>query len=261
MHPLWVVRHQGRTFRIPPGTRSSVGRGAECDIVIDASEVSRCHAWLEPHDDFCFIEDAGSRNGVVVDGQTVRKAWLEPESWIQLGTQLLVVAREEGQSSQIRPRYRTPPRAQDVNVTLQGVSRTDAMLGVCEGLVVNGKLDAARDAALSLLHASTEACAAGAEPASFARIARSTARVVQLLGDENLAVALLRLHHVAKRVPADETIAALENVARTSRATCAAIDALVHSERLVTISFLDGVRLRRLQSMSCWAFTRTAGER
>src|SRR5688572_30449108 len=222
MHPLWVVRHRGRTFRLALGARSSVGRGAECDVVVDAAEVSRRHAWLEPYDDVCLVEDAGSRNGVIVNGVPMRSARMEPESWIQLGPELLIVSREDGHASQVRRRYRTPAGAPEV--TLQNVSQLAAMLSVCEGLIANGKLDAAREPAQTLLRVAGDGGVVDARDPCFARIARCAARLVQLRGDEHLAVALLRLHQVLRHVPDEETIAALEPIIRTSHVACAAIE-------------------------------------
>jgi pSer/pThr/pTyr-binding forkhead associated (FHA) protein len=48
-----------------------VGRLDECDIVLPSSSVSRKHARIFIENDRCFIEDLGSANGVVVDGQRV----------------------------------------------------------------------------------------------------------------------------------------------------------------------------------------------
>lgn len=46
----------------------SIGRNAECDIVIDNAAVSSFHALLSQKDGKLFVEDAASTNGVMVDG-------------------------------------------------------------------------------------------------------------------------------------------------------------------------------------------------
>jgi pSer/pThr/pTyr-binding forkhead associated (FHA) protein len=48
-----------------------IGRLDECDIVLPSSSVSRKHARIFIENDRCFIEDLGSANGVIVDGQRV----------------------------------------------------------------------------------------------------------------------------------------------------------------------------------------------
>ncbi|MGM0558536.1 MAG: FHA domain-containing protein, partial [Myxococcota bacterium] len=50
-----------------------IGRNDECDIVLPSNSVSRQHARIYVENDRCFIEDLGSANGVIVDGQRVVK--------------------------------------------------------------------------------------------------------------------------------------------------------------------------------------------
>ena len=51
----------------------TLGRGSDCDIILDDAAVSRHHARIS-RDSFgrWIIEDLGSQNGVLVDGQRVR---------------------------------------------------------------------------------------------------------------------------------------------------------------------------------------------
>lgn len=48
-----------------------IGRLDDCDIVLPSTSVSRQHARVFVEDGRCFIEDMGSSNGVIVDGQRV----------------------------------------------------------------------------------------------------------------------------------------------------------------------------------------------
>jgi len=50
-----------------------VGRHESCDIVIPSTAVSRQHARIFVDNGRCFVEDMGSSNGVIVDGQRVLK--------------------------------------------------------------------------------------------------------------------------------------------------------------------------------------------
>jgi len=60
--PLWV--REGNT---------RVGRGAECELVLDSHQVSRVHAIIEAMDGAFRLVDEGSRNGTYVNGRRVRQ--------------------------------------------------------------------------------------------------------------------------------------------------------------------------------------------
>ncbi|MFN3649491.1 MAG: VWA domain-containing protein [Armatimonadota bacterium] len=74
---------RGRPHRIAPATEEllplwvrpgvvGIGRGAECDIVLDSREVSRLHAQIESEGGAYRLTDAGSRNGTYVNGKRVK---------------------------------------------------------------------------------------------------------------------------------------------------------------------------------------------
>ena len=48
-----------------------LGRMEGCDVVLQSTSVSRKHARISVHNGRCYLEDLGSANGVVVDGQRV----------------------------------------------------------------------------------------------------------------------------------------------------------------------------------------------
>jgi pSer/pThr/pTyr-binding forkhead associated (FHA) protein len=63
-----------------------IGRLDECDIVLPSSSVSRKHARIFIENDRCYIEDLGSANGVIVDGQRViQRRDLGTASQIRIG--------------------------------------------------------------------------------------------------------------------------------------------------------------------------------
>ena len=51
-----------RRWRFEPGTTINIGRGADCDVVVDDPLLSRRHVRIEFHGHWV-LEDAGSRNG------------------------------------------------------------------------------------------------------------------------------------------------------------------------------------------------------
>jgi pSer/pThr/pTyr-binding forkhead associated (FHA) protein len=53
------------------GRRILVGRAPSADVRVDDPRVSRLHARIEMRDDGVYVEDLGSRNGTLVDGEPV----------------------------------------------------------------------------------------------------------------------------------------------------------------------------------------------
>ncbi|MCP3963504.1 MAG: FHA domain-containing protein [bacterium] len=68
-----------------------IGSGEECDIRLPYAGVGREHARLRSGADEVWIEDLGSRKGVVIEGQRVRQAKLEEVREIRLGSIALVL--------------------------------------------------------------------------------------------------------------------------------------------------------------------------
>ena len=71
-------------------SRTVVGRGAEADITVDDTGISRKHVMITWDGHRAQVEDLGSTNGTKLDGQPLRKAILEPESVITLGRTRIV---------------------------------------------------------------------------------------------------------------------------------------------------------------------------
>lgn len=60
-----------KTFAIKEGQTISIGRGQECDIIIDNTAISRQHLALCQKSGIYFVSDLGSRNGSFVDGKKI----------------------------------------------------------------------------------------------------------------------------------------------------------------------------------------------
>jgi pSer/pThr/pTyr-binding forkhead associated (FHA) protein len=83
----------------------TVGRGAEADVRLDHTSVSRRHARLVLGETMT-VEDLGSSNGTKVRGRTLPTnggATIEPGDLVELGSTLMVVHRRGGAAE--------PPRA------------------------------------------------------------------------------------------------------------------------------------------------------
>jgi len=76
------------------GTSVSIGREEQSDLVLPDPSISRQHAQIHVVGDEVIAEDLGSQNGIVVDGQRLRKGQRLPmnsKSEMQLGKFTLVL--------------------------------------------------------------------------------------------------------------------------------------------------------------------------
>lgn len=67
---------------VPVRGRLTIGRGSECDLILDEAEMSRRHAVIENAGDGIYLRDLGSANGTFVNGVQVRDAVLYPDDQI-----------------------------------------------------------------------------------------------------------------------------------------------------------------------------------
>jgi predicted Zn finger-like uncharacterized protein len=77
--------------------RIVIGR-SNCDLVLDDTEVSRAHAAIEIRDTQYLLEDLGSTNGTLIDGERITGlVELQNHSEFQVGTStLMLIVTEEG---------------------------------------------------------------------------------------------------------------------------------------------------------------------
>ena len=80
--------------------RMTIGRKPHNDIQIDNLAVSGDHAVIITMQDDAFIEDLGSTNGTMVNGQPISKHFLQDEDRIELGKYRLKYVKELQMSAQ-----------------------------------------------------------------------------------------------------------------------------------------------------------------
>ena len=81
-----LLLHGGRRLLVPPGG-AVIGRSRGCEIVLEDAGVSRRHAEIRPSADGWTVEDLGSTNGVLVNGQPIRAAHaLYPGDRVEIGS-------------------------------------------------------------------------------------------------------------------------------------------------------------------------------
>jgi predicted component of type VI protein secretion system len=85
------LRYQAHDLELPLG-EFVVGRSTECQLSLDDPLVSRRHAVLKVRRDGVSVQDLGSRNGVVVNGQKINgERELAPGDKVSIGSQDMVL--------------------------------------------------------------------------------------------------------------------------------------------------------------------------
>ncbi len=83
--------HLSAVFDIPPGG-GRIGRTPENAVCLGMDAmISRQHAEIFPEGEGWVIRDLGSRNGVVLNGERVPEAWINPGDRLQLGAGVYLV--------------------------------------------------------------------------------------------------------------------------------------------------------------------------
>jgi pSer/pThr/pTyr-binding forkhead associated (FHA) protein len=94
---------------VPVRGRLVIGRGSDCDLVLDEPEMSRRHAVIENSGDGIYLRDLGSANGTFVNGVQVRDAVLHPDDQIAFDQNRFLLeapslpGREEGVQLDVDP--------------------------------------------------------------------------------------------------------------------------------------------------------------
>jgi hypothetical protein len=102
----------------------SIGRSAECQLSLDDPLVSRKHAQLTVRDNEVVIEDAGSRNGVLVNGVRIEgQRALADGDRITIGAQEMTVTAIADSELQRRAVRATPSAAGPVTLVTMPVAQ------------------------------------------------------------------------------------------------------------------------------------------
>jgi len=76
--------------------RVTIGRGRHNDIVIDDRAISAEHAVIVTGDDDAFLEDLNSTNGTMVNGQPIRKHFLQEGDVVELARYRILYLPTDG---------------------------------------------------------------------------------------------------------------------------------------------------------------------
>lgn len=97
-NPAVALHRSGKTLPLWSGD-NTVGRGRDCSVVIDDSDVSRHHAIVRLGPEGVTIRDLDSKNGTFVNGRRIVVAELEDADRIGLGSVDLTVRISSGEDT------------------------------------------------------------------------------------------------------------------------------------------------------------------
>ena len=88
---------ESKTIRLDP-KGVSLGRGSNCDIILEDANVSRVHAWIS-QDPFgrWIVEDMGSQNGILLQGKRIQAQSVLPGQEITIRPFTLVLTEGAGE--------------------------------------------------------------------------------------------------------------------------------------------------------------------
>ena len=81
---LEVSHPEGTPHEVDLPGKAVIGRDPSCDIVLSDSRCSRRHAVIEETADGLVIRDAGSANGIYVNGRRLERSPLSPGDTVRL---------------------------------------------------------------------------------------------------------------------------------------------------------------------------------
>lgn len=226
------LRVQGRQVELPQG-EFRIGRNAACDLVLNDGMVSRHHASLRTDGDSLVVEDAGSRNGVRVNGMKLTSAkTLGHGDHVTVGSFEIVVFEEghtsrERKSTQKLPlrgrreRHDTPRELGDDEETYDLDSRSvyDALVSSCERALADGKVQKVVASARNL-QASVRGGMVQSQPpqdGTLRRLAEFALQAEEVTGERAWIECMFDVFGSARRVPDREHLDRLRRLAQARR--------------------------------------------
>ena len=259
----FMLRHQDRMILLEDDAELVAGRAADCAVCIDDLRVSRRHAVFRTKPDGAYVEDLGSRNGILVNGNEA-----PGETKLRHGDRITIGAHTVQLLDAARERQKTMPRIQPargdetVPVAIQNVSphatattQTSRdvfgmLFDVADKAFASGRVADAESAVQYLQGGLSEALRKG-KPVDEATLARAGAyllRCAEETQDGAWVDRLLELYGAAERVPSGEMIDRITHAIPRVRATSGVVMRSYISAMLARpLPPADRVRLKRLE--------------
>jgi DNA-binding NtrC family response regulator len=188
-----VARFGERTLKFPLSReRVSLGSSSTCDVPLPFAGVSRLHAWVSPHRGGARLEDAGSKNKLILDGERLDEVDLRPGVVVQVGRVFVTLEEASSGEFELAVRAQTPDPAR--------LRRADDTEESAERSLVEGPV-----AGLRLIRAVEKSGVESALP-----------DVLELLGLESLLVFEIgargdcAIARTVGRLPDEEALSAIE---------------------------------------------------
>jgi pSer/pThr/pTyr-binding forkhead associated (FHA) protein len=113
---LLLLKGDGSCKTIPvPNSVAVVGRRRDCDLRVPLDGVSRRHCRIFTHEDAIKIRDLNSRNGTIVNGQTVEETDVKPGDKVTLGP-VTFVMQVNGKPEKIENAKQTVSSKDDTDI-------------------------------------------------------------------------------------------------------------------------------------------------
>lgn len=92
-----------------------IGRAAECDIAVQADEISRRHALVKPTPEGVSVEDLGSSNGTYINNRRVQQGFLNPGDELRLDAVRFILVAPGMEFAQAAPKVPAAAPRKDSN--------------------------------------------------------------------------------------------------------------------------------------------------
>ena len=115
---------------VPLRGKLVIGRGSDCDLVLDEPEMSRRHAVIENSGDGMYLRDLGSSNGTFVNGVQVRNAVLHPDDQIAFDQNRFLLEAPSLPTRADGAQLAADPDNSTITQTMRAVPRPSAPVGL-----------------------------------------------------------------------------------------------------------------------------------
>ena len=109
-----------KRFNIKEGWNLTIGRGAEADVIVDNTAISRQHTSIQLRDDSYMLTDLGSLNGTFVNGERIKDTvFVSNRDNIKLGKFELAIAKDDENSEASISSYGAHPDTEDKTIIIK----------------------------------------------------------------------------------------------------------------------------------------------
>jgi predicted component of type VI protein secretion system len=133
-HSILQVKIPGKPDRILVFDTQdlSVGRSSENDLAIDDAEISRRHAVFSRGEGFCVVQDMGTSNGTLVNGEAAQRSRLASGDVVRIGDVEIVYHETTRNPAQLGARAEYASQLKSFGGPAAGASGDATILGLMD---------------------------------------------------------------------------------------------------------------------------------